>query len=67
MSNDESRSKIADLYRDLTSDEQAAVEDTLRGYLAIVKRIFEHVQKHNPEILTELRRRARLRKGRKSA
>ncbi len=53
---------IADLYPDLTTEEQSEAEDNLRRYLAVVRQIFEHIQTEKPKILTELRRRARLRK-----
>ena len=53
---------IADLYPDLTSEQQTDAEYRLLGYLEIVKRIFERVHREHPEILTELEERARLRK-----
>ncbi len=53
---------IADLYPNITDEERLEAEDRLRRYLAVVKKIFEHIQAENPKILTELRRRARLRK-----
>ncbi len=53
---------IADLYPDLTTQEQSEAEENLRRYLAVVRQIFEHIQAEKPKILTELRRRARLRK-----
>lgn len=59
---DEKKMTISDLYPDLTTEEQAEAEENLRRYLAVVKRIFEHISEHNPKILTELRRRARLRR-----
>ena len=52
---------IADLYPNLTSEQQAAAEYRLLGYLAIVKRIFERVARERPDILTELEKRAMLR------
>ena len=53
---------IADLYPDITSEQQDDAEYRLVGYLEIVKRIFERVCRENPEILTELEERATLRK-----
>lgn len=53
----------ADLSPDLTAEAPSEAEDNLRRYLAVVKQIFENVVEEKPEILTELRRRARLRKG----
>ena len=54
---------ISDLYPELTSEQQADAEYRLIGYLAVVKRIFDRVSRENPEILTELERRAMLRKN----
>ncbi len=55
---------IADLYPNLTSEQQAEAEYRLLRYLAIVKRIFERVVRENPKLLTELERGAMLRKER---
>ncbi len=57
---------IANLYPNLSPEEQAEADYRLLGYLAIVKRIFERVVKERPDILTELERRAMLRKKRQS-
>jgi orotidine-5'-phosphate decarboxylase len=54
--------RIVDLHPDLTEEEQRDAADNLRRYLGVVKMIYEHVATHEPEILTELRNRARLRK-----
>ena len=56
------RSTLGDLYPHLTVEEQREAEDNVRRYLSVVRQIFEHIQAENPKILTELRRRARLRK-----
>lgn len=53
---------IADLYPELTPEEQAEAEANWLSYLSVVKRIFEHICEEKPEILTELEKRARLRK-----
>lgn len=53
---------LNELFPELSEEEQREAEENLRQYLAVVRRIFEHVQANNPKILTELRRRARLRK-----
>jgi RIO-like serine/threonine protein kinase len=55
---------IADLYPDLTPEQQAEAEYHLLRYLAVVRTIFERIAKENPELLTELKRRAMLRKKR---
>lgn len=55
---------IADLYPDLSPQEQREAEYRLLRYLAVVKRIFERISRENPELLTELERRAMLRKKR---
>ncbi len=53
---------IADLYPELTREQQAEAEENWLRYLAVVKRIFEDICREKPEILTELERRAMLRK-----
>lgn len=53
---------IADLYPDLTPEEQAEAKEAWLQYLRIVRRIFEYIHSEKPEILTELERRAMLRK-----
>lgn len=53
---------IADLYPDLSPEEQAEAEYRLLRYLAVVKDIFEEICETNPKLLTELERRAMLRK-----
>ncbi|HSK73516.1 MAG TPA: hypothetical protein VK892_17600 [Pyrinomonadaceae bacterium] len=58
---------IDDLYPDLSPEEQREAEYRLLRYLAVVKRIFERISRENPELLTELERRAMLRKKRDSS
>lgn len=53
---------ITDLYPDLPSEEQEKAEYRLLRYLTVVKRIFERIAQENPKLLTELERRAMLRK-----
>jgi len=54
---------FADLFPELTSDDQQRDADyRLRGYLSVVKRIFDRVCDEKSDILTELQRRARLRR-----
>lgn len=55
---------IADLYPDLSPAEQSEAEYRLLRYLAVVKEIFERIVEENPKLLTELERRAMLRKER---
>ncbi len=55
---------IADLYPDLWPEEQAEAEYRMLRYLAVVKDIFEQICAEKPELLTELERRAMLRKQR---
>lgn len=55
---------VADLYPDLSPDERREAEYRLLRYLKLVKRIFERISRENPEFLTELERRAMLRKKR---
>ena len=60
--NKEKSISLSDLFPQLSEEEQREAEENLRQYLAVVRRIFEHVQANDPKILTELQRRARLRK-----
>jgi hypothetical protein len=53
---------IADLYPGLSPEQQVEAEHRLLRYLAVVKSIFEDITRDNPKILTELERRAMLRK-----
>ncbi len=55
---------IADLYPDLSPERQAEAEYRLLRYLSLVKRIFERIARERPDLLTELERRAMLRKER---
>lgn len=62
LEKDENPISIGDLYPHISAQEQAEAAETLRRYLELVKRIYEHIAQHDPKTLTELRRRARLRK-----
>jgi hypothetical protein len=55
---------ISDLYPDLSSEEQSEAQYNLLRYLNAVKRIFERIVREDPKLLTELERRAMLRKRR---
>lgn len=55
---------INNLYPDLSPEQQAEVEYRMLRYLAVIKDIFEQICQSKPEILTELERRAMLRKKR---
>jgi hypothetical protein len=55
---------LATLYPHLSPQEQREAEENLRRYLSIVRRIFEQARANNPQLLTELRRRATVRKRR---
>lgn len=55
---------VMDLYPDLSPDERAEAEYRMLRYLAVVKEIFEEICESNPKLLTELERRAMLRKER---
>jgi hypothetical protein len=63
MPKDDRSVMIGENYPQLSTAEQHEVEENLRQYLAVVKRIFENVRIEKPEILTELRRRANVRKS----
>lgn len=58
----EKRIAISELYPDLTIEEQTEAEENLRRYLVVVKGIFDNIAEHKPEILTEIRKGASLRK-----
>jgi hypothetical protein len=58
---------IGDLYPELSPDEQAEAEYHLLRYLRLVRRIFERIRREKPELLTELERRAMLRKERQKS
>jgi hypothetical protein len=60
--NTEKSISLSELFPQLSEEEQREAGENLRQYLAVVRRIFEHVQANDPKLLTELRRRARLRK-----
>jgi len=55
---------IADLYPGLSPEQQAEAEYRLLRYLAVVRDIFEQITLEDPELLTELERRAMLRRKR---
>jgi hypothetical protein len=59
--------EISDLYPNLSSEQQTEAEYRLLRYLALVKDIFERICEENPNILTELERRAMLRKERSNS
>jgi hypothetical protein len=44
---------IQDVYPDLTKSEQAEAEHNLRAYVRVVWRIYERLQRENPELLTK--------------
>lgn len=56
---------IADLYPNLTPEQQAEAEYRMLRYLAVVKDIFEEICEEKPELLTELERQFMLRVERK--
>lgn len=59
-SKNEETPTIAELYPNLTPDEQAEAEFNLLGYLDVVRRIFERICREQPELLTELEKTASL-------
>lgn len=58
------RVTVADLYPELSPEEQAEAEFYLLGYLDVVRRIFERVCREQPELLTELEKTASLKQER---
>jgi ribosomal protein L29 len=59
---EDSPTSLADIYPQLSAEELNEAEDNMRRYLMVVRKVFEHIQAENPKMLTDLRRRARLRK-----
>lgn len=59
--------KIANTNPRIIQENEIAVDESLRRYLTLVKRIFEYIREHDPKTLTELRRRARLRRKSRKA
>ncbi len=57
------RRTIADLYPNLSEEEQREAEYNLRRYVRLVWRIFERVKSQNPKALTEILREARLKES----
>ncbi len=53
---------VADLYPELSPKEQTEAKEAWLRYLRVVRRIFEYICAEKPEILTELKRKAMLRK-----
>jgi hypothetical protein len=62
LTNDDKEITVTDLYPELTPEEQVAAQENWLRYLRVVRRIFVYVSEENPEILTELEKRVRLRK-----
>jgi hypothetical protein len=58
---------IANLYPNLSPEQQQEAEYRMLRYLAVVKDIFEEICESKPEVLTELERRAMLRKERNNS
>jgi len=58
---------IKDLYPDLSPEKLAEAEYQMLRYLAVVKNIFERIARENPKLLTELERRAMLRRERSNS
>lgn len=54
------RLTIADLYPQLSQEEQQEAEYNFRRYIRLVWRIFERVRSENPTALTEILKQARL-------
>jgi hypothetical protein len=55
---------IADLYPNISSKQQSEAQYRMLRYLDLVKDIFDQICEENPKLLTELERKAMLRKER---
>lgn len=60
--NASSQIKVAEVFPKIAEEDVRDVEEAVRRYLTVVRDVFDHIHRENPTILTELRRRARLRK-----
>lgn len=45
---------VADLYPELSLEQQQEIEYNLRRYVTVIRRIYERVKRENPALLTEL-------------
>ncbi len=63
FSQNEKEITVSDLYPELSPEQQAEAKENWLRYLAVARRIFEYICREKPEILTELERRAMLRKS----
>jgi hypothetical protein len=52
---------IQNVYPDLSSEEQAEAEHNLKEYVLLVWRIFQRLEREDPEILTEALKNDRVR------
>lgn len=57
------RRTIAELYPNLSEEEQREAEYNLRRYIRLIWRIFERISRENPKALTEILREARLKES----
>jgi hypothetical protein len=53
QSSKEKQVTIQDTYPDLSPEEQTKAEHNLKEYVLLVRRIFERLEREDPEILTE--------------
>ena len=56
------RHEVSARGKDTPRVQEPSSKEAFKRYLAVVSRVFAHIQAHDPGALTELRRRARLRK-----
>lgn len=52
----EERPSLRDLFPDLSEERLKEVEDTFYGYLEIAWRIYERLERENPELFDTLKR-----------
>lgn len=58
---------IADLYPNLSPEEQAEAEYNLKRYLSLVWRIYQRVKRENPELLTKALKEARFKASKENS
>lgn len=62
MNNRKTAIELEELFRSTPANDQVDAESRVREYLSVVQRVYEHLKRHRPNILTVLRKRASLKR-----
>jgi len=62
MNNRKTAIELEEVFRSDPVNEQVDAERRVREYLSVVQRVYEHLKRHHPKILTVLRKRANLKR-----